>query len=817
MRPLVTASRSTLTVGAVSAAILMGGSCLTQTARAAESQASVPEEITVTARRRVERIEDVPISLTALGSDQLASRQIDNTKDLGHVVPNLQFSPVAPSSGNSSSAAIFIRGVGQADFIASTDPGVGFYVDGVYFARASGTAVSLLDVDHIEVLRGPQGTLFGRNTVGGAIQVITKKPQLGEFGGRVAATVGKFERRDVDATLNLPIGETFAMRLAATHRQRDGYVERIFDGLDLGDVDTDAARLSALWKPSDDFDLLLAVDYTSDDSNGSPTVFGGIATTVPPASFVRLAAINAGCPGVTATAVPENNDPRCPNNQWLALGPYKTASTAPLRSELKMYGSTLTASWNPIEDLTLRSISAYRRTKPFSMRDGDNTPQLVLATINRDDLKQFSQELQFLGDAIDDRLHWQMGLYYFRESDHQFYPVYLPSSIVNGAETQVGGLNSASDILNKSYAAFTQETFDITDKLNVTAGLRYTVDKKEITPHMFASPSVHGYTNVGYRVPNPAPLTGIVCLGATSPSTSPPCTGPTDTMFAQALNKKKDTSLTPMLSVQYRWTPELMTYASYAEGFKSGGMNTRIIQPVVSEEAPTGREFLPQFDPEKVKSFEVGAKAMLFSSLRLSAAAFHAKYDDTHIIVREGAAPVVRNAGKATIRGVETEWNWDLAGLEVSGGLGYTDFKYDSFTAQLNASQAALAPHAVGRVDLDDNQAYTPKWNATLGVSYRLQTDFGAITPRVDGAYRSKTYFDPANTEQIAQPNYTVYNASLRYLSSSERWSVTAGVTNLTDKQYRVSGNQSLAASAGYAEVVYAPPRQYFVQGTYEL
>jgi iron complex outermembrane receptor protein len=481
-----------------------------------------------------------------------------------------------------------------------------------------------------------------------------------------------------------------------------------------------------------------------------------------------------------------------------------------------MSGTALTASWHPADAFTIRSISAYRRTKPFSMRDADNTPQLILHTINEDDLKQFTQELQFLGDAVGRKLHWQAGLYYFRETDSQFYPVYLPSRIVNGVETQVGGLNSASDIRNTSYAAFTQEVFDVTDKLNVTAGIRYTNDKKEVTPHMFPSPSVGGYTNVGYNVPNPAPLTGIVCLGP--PRTGVPCTGATDTMFAQVLNEKKDDSITPMASVQYRWTPDLMTYASYSEGFKSGGMNTRIIQPVISPNAPTGREFLPQFDPEEVKSVELGVKASPLPNLRVSAAVFRSKYDDIHIVVREGVAPVVRNAGKATIKGVELEWNLAAgSGFELSGGLGYTDFQYDSFTAQLNASQSSLAPGALGRVDLDDQQAYTPELSANLGLSYRWQTSLGGFTPRVDTSYRSKTYFDAANTEQIAQPAYTVYNGSLRYADPEAKWSVTGGVTNFTNRRYRVSGNSSLTASSGYAEVVYAPPRQWFLQASYDF
>ena len=795
------------------------GACLQgllSTPVVAQEKESLLEEVVVSARRRDERLQDVPISIAAFGGDSLAQRQVDSTERLSQIAPNVQFSPVAPSSGNSSSSAIFIRGIGQTDFIASTDPGVGFYVDGIYFARASGTAVALLDVDRIEVLRGPQGTLFGRNTVGGAIQIVTNKPSLDSFDGKVTATVGRFSRRDATAVLNLPVGETFGFRVAALTRSRDGYVTNVLSGRDLGDVDGVATRVSALWKPSATFDLLWVGDYTSDDSNGSPTVFGGITTSAP---FVRQAAANAGCPGFTfpptpATAVPENSDPRCPNNQYLALGPYKVASQAPTRSKLEMYGTSLTATWAPADWMTVKSISAYRRTKPYSLRDADNTPLRILETINQDDIEQYTQEFQFLGAAFDDRLHWQAGGFYFRETDSQFYPVYLPSRIspTSGEELQNGGLNSASDIKNESYAVFTQETIDLTEALNVTLGIRYTKDKKEAFPHMFPSPSVGGFVNVGYNAPNPAPLPGTVCLGPPRTTPGVVCSGATDTMFAQVLNEREDSRVTPMASVQYRWTPGLMTYLSFSQGYKSGGFNTRIIQPVVSADAPTGREFLPEFDPEEVASLEVGAKAEVGNIARLSGAIFQSKYKDIHIVVREGVAPVVRNAGEATIRGFEFEGTLvPTAALEATFGIGYTDFQYDNFTDALNRAQVALAPGALGRVDLDDQQAYTPEWSANVGLSYRIGTPVGMFTPRVDGSYRSKTFFDAPNTKQIAQPGYEVYNASLRFQSVNKRFTTTAGVTNFTDEAYKVSGNSSLTAASGYAEVVYAPPRQWFL------
>jgi iron complex outermembrane recepter protein len=770
---------------------------LTPAPAAAQEEDSL-QEIVITARHREESLADVPISIAAFSGDSLAERQVSMTEALSEIAANVQFSPVAPSSGNNATSAIFIRGVGQTDFIGSTDPGVGFYVDGVYFAHAAGTAVSLLDIDRVEVLRGPQGTLFGRNTLGGAIQVIPNKPTLDDTQGSASASFGDYRRREGSAVLNLRLSDTLAIRLAALGKGEEGYVTDMLNGRDLGGANTIAARLSAFWKPTESFDLLWSSDYMSDHSNGTPTVFGGINTS---ALFVQQAALDAGCPGYVSGPVPATVDPRCPNNQYLALGPYKVASEAASESKIQMWGTALTTTWHVADWMTVKSITGYRETKPSSLRDADNTPLIILETINQDDFKQLTQEVQFLGDALDARtLHWQAGAYYFRETDDQFYPVYLPS--------QDGGSNSAANIKNESYALFSQESFDFTKQLQGTVGIRYTSDTKEATPEETASPAIaaDGYGNYGYYIaPNPAPLTGFVCLGAAPVPASFPCTGSRTTLFAPVLNKRTDSKTTPMASLQYRWSPELMTYVSYSEGYKSGGFNTRIVQPVIGPNSPTGREYLPSFSPEQANSWEVGAKINIGQLARVSAALFDTKYKNIQIVVREGIAPVVQNAGDATIKGFEVEGSsTPVKGVSADFGVGYTDFHYDRLFVLQNAVEG---------VTLGDQQAYTPRWSANLGLSYRLMTGLGAFVPRIDGAYRSFTYFDAPNTPQIAQPGYEVYNASLRYTDPSSRYSMTAGVTNFTDRAYRVSGNSSLDAASGYAEVTYAPPRQWFVEG----
>jgi iron complex outermembrane receptor protein len=473
-----------------------------------------------------------------------------------------------------------------------------------------------------------------------------------------------------------------------------------------------------------------------------------------------------------------------------------------------MWGTHLNATWHVADWMTFKSITAYRETRPFSVRDADNTPFIILETVNRDDIKQFTQEFQFLGDAYDSRLHWQAGAYYFHETDPQDYPAYLPLP-------PVGALDTAALIKNESYALFTQESVDFTQELQLTVGLRYTNDTKEATPYFAPAPAnpALGYGNYGvYIVPYPtASGLPLACIGPPAAFVGLPCAGSNAYLYAPVLNKTTDSKVTPMASLQYRWTPELMSYLSYSEGYKSGGFNTRIIQPVFQPNDPTGRQQLPAFGPETVTSFEIGAK-FASRALRLSLALFDAKYRDIQIEVREGAAPVVENAGQATIKGLELEGTATLPyGFGIDLGLGYTDFHYDSLSNALLQSEATLLPGG-GLIDLSSMQAYTPRWSGSLGFSARIDTPLGTFTPRVDASIRSLTFFDAANT--IGQPAYEVYNTSLRFSDRSNRFNVTAGVNNLSNKVYRVSGASAFYATPGYVDVTYAPPRQWFIEGS---
>ena len=293
--------------GLAAAAALAAGSAATAQesgaagAAAGDEADSSSDVIMVTARRREESLLETPIAVSAFTAESLAERQVQQTSDLERITPSLQFKPAGQLSGNTASAVVFIRGVGQLDPTAAVDPGVGIYLDEVYLGRAVGGTIDFGDIAGVEVLRGPQGTLFGRNTIGGAILVRTREPELGEFGGSGRLRVGENNLYEGFAALNLPLGQTAAARVSGGFRKRDGYVIRSFDGLDLGDDNSFTLNGALLWEVSPDIKINLRADYTKRNENGAPFVFAGINEKAPVAAIVSVA---AGCPGATIPFAP---------------------------------------------------------------------------------------------------------------------------------------------------------------------------------------------------------------------------------------------------------------------------------------------------------------------------------------------------------------------------------------------------------------------------------------------------------------------------------------------------------------------------------
>jgi iron complex outermembrane receptor protein len=748
------------------------------------------EEVVVTARRREERLQDTPIAISPFNAETLEARQILQTQDLERITPSLQFKPAGQLSGNTAATVAFIRGVGQLDPTAAVDPGVGIYIDEVYVGRAVGGLIDFGDVAGVEILRGPQGTLFGRNTIGGAILVRTHSPEIGKLGGKARLRVGQDELYDGFAAFNLRLGETAAARLSGGLRKRDGYVTRPFDGQDLGNDDSYSVNGGFNWAPSAKSLIFVRGDYTRRDENGAPFVFAGINEG---AAVPAIVSVAAGCPGATMPflppgdprlgppSVPLIDDSRCANDLQ-ALGDFTSGGTAPVVSTSEVWGLAGTATFHLTGQLSLKSITAYRSTGSRGIRDADNTPFVMVTTDLTTDSGQFSQEVQLqLGF---DKVGAIVGGYYFNEATDERLTVPLPfppaPPII--ASILAGGPGARdlqrSDLETDSFAAFGQVSVRPAGGLELAAGLRYTQDRKSYQGTVL---NLFPATQ-----PDPDPL----------PTQAIPEGGPLfvfDRPFEDTFS-----ALTGSASVQYRWNRSLSTYASYSRSFKSGGFNTRYNAPPP--------DFLPvPFDEESVDSYELGAKLDVGSAFRLNVAAFRADYDDIQMIFRQGVVPLLFNAGEAAIKGFEAELSYHpTSGLIVEGGFSTLDDEIEAITP-VPGTTATVAP--------GDELPLTPSFQGNLAVSVPIHlNDRYTLTPRIDGSYTSRlTFITPGSAPVIEQDGYSVGNASLTLANADKGWRLSAGVLNLLDERYLVQGNASLA-TLGYAERMYARARNWFVQ-----
>jgi iron complex outermembrane receptor protein len=746
---------------------LAGTAALVSTVQAQEPEGYALEEITVTARKVSENLQDTPLAITAFTGDALADRQIFSTDVLDQVVPNLQFGDNAALAGNNHSSQVFIRGIGQTDPTSTVDPGVGLYIDDVYMGTAVGGTMELRDVDSIQVLRGPQGTLFGRNTIGGAITISTKDPG-DEFGGTVRAGVGSDSLLDGFVAFDAPFSDAVKARFSAGVRKQDGYVTRT-DGTDLGDTNVLTGSMKWLFTPTEKFKAKLAFDYTKADENGSPLVFAAINEA---ATFPRVASQDAGCPGVvfpTSGPVPMIADDRCANDLQ-ARGPFRNNGRTPLESWMKIWGGSLNLAFSPSDAIELKSITAYRDIQWRGARDADNTPLTILNTFYDVKGDQFSEELVLTYKT--DPVVGVAGLYYFKQTSDDIATIELnppPPGIQRDSD------NNKVD--NQSWAAFTQWTWNFTRRLSATIGGRYTEDDKGSYPDQFdyAAPTVKQVPVQWYR----------------------------DTF----------SSFTPSGSVSFRWNDEAMTYLSYSEGFKGGGWNSHFNAVLTASQQAA----LQEFRPEEAQTLELGTKLDLAShTVRLNFAVFSSDYKNMQLTYRgpapAGVAPFITNAGKTSIDGAEAELTWaPVEPLLIDASVGFLDATIDNLS---NIPFAVLPP---GLAE-GNRLPFAPEWTYHLGLQYTARAGSLEIVPRVDASYQAETFFDATNTREIAQDDArTAVNAQVQIRGNESKWRFIAGVNNATDEVYPIAGNSSLSTGSGYAEIAYARPREWFVNFQYDF
>jgi len=754
----------------------------------ADLGAVLMEDIVVTARKREERLQDTPMAISAFSGDSLDARGITNVSRIGEIVPNLTYQNNPGSSGATSVATVYIRGVGQRDFLGTLDNGVGFYIDDVYIARTIGTTVDLLDVDRVEVLRGPQGTLFGRNNVGGAIKLHTKDPAA-EFGGNVEAKYGTDNLMQLRGTLNMPLAETLRTNISAMYTARDGYVDRPAGG-DLGMADKWAVRGAMLWEPVDSLRVRLTADYSKEDEDGAPFQLKDAGTTVAGgfAAFNNNVKARATCAypgGITST------NPACYNNQWVSD---KNLGTADTYSKVKVWGTTLTVDWDINDAFKLKSITGYRKLDAELARDADASPITITEYYDNYDVEQFSQELQLQMRLFDKRLELITGVYYFDEQGDN----------LNRLNFAVAKINSQNGFGTRSKAAFAQGTYHVTDKLDVTVGLRYTDETKSLDPVQTVGPNFIG-------IPYSSPA-GDACLVQNEPvNVANGTPGLVRSIAATAcpvalvpLGKVKTstTQTTPMVNVAYRFNESLMVYATYSEGFRSGGFVQRIF-PKLS--------FVPRFGPEFVKSYEAGIKwANAANTFSMNGAGFFMDYTDIQVRTQiPGFVGLVEgNAGDAEISGFELESRWQPAySWFVEGSVGYTDAKY---------KEIRVTPPLTAQVTLDSKFDHVPKWTANGSVSKEFDLgDAGTLTARVTASFHTAYFNNPENLQTIRTPKVDIWNAALLWRSTDAKYTVNAGVKNLTDKKYLVTGFNN--PSMGFTEVMYDRGRQWSVSLRYDF
>ncbi len=717
-------------------------------------------------------MQDVPVSVSVANAEDLERQGISATTDLTNIVPNLQFSTFGTLTGNNSAAQVFIRGIGQTDATAGVDPGVGVYIDDVYMGRSVGGAMDFRDIASTQVLRGPQGTLFGRNTIGGAVLLTSNRPGAGN-----TFRIGAGEDSLFEALLagDIVDNDTFGLRGSIGARSRDGYVTREVDGIDLGDDNMWTGQLTAEFDPSANVNILVRADYTKEDENGSPFVFLDINET---AAFPMIASAFAGCPGSSfppPTPVPNVDDARCAND-FQARGSFTNGGTGEVFSTVENSGLSAVATWDVNDSWTLKSITSARQLEWTGARDADNTPILILYTNYASEADQFSQEFQaqFSGDKLDGVI----GAYYFDETNKDRVIVQLGTPGTSYDTNRV-------ELSTEAIALFSEWTYSVTDALSVTGGLRYTKEEKTIQGSWF---------NVaGVDTPEPAiPTTLCPTVGAPTAG----CLFVGLTPYTEEFE-----AVTGSANVSYRFNEGLMAYASYSQGFKSGGFNMRYNALLNADGSPLA------FDEETADSFEVGFKANPSSSVRLNGAIFSTKYDDIQLTYRVGPAPLLFNAGEATINGAELElYYMPTERITIDASVGILDAEIDSVAAVPNLG--AQTPTAT--VTAGDQLPRAPESEFHVGGSYIFQMGENyELTPRLDLTYRDSLFFDAGN--DIGEDAVTLLTGSLTLANLQDDWRLSLKGDNLTDEEYLLAGTTSASTATGYSEGIFARPRSFAV------
>jgi iron complex outermembrane receptor protein len=715
-----------------------------QQTKATAAEAS-DQTIVVTARRRNELLLDVPVAVTAFTGEQLDRQGALDITDVANTTPNVT---LEVSRGTNTTLTPFIRGIGQQDPVAGFEQGVGLYLDDVYLNRPQAAVLDIYDVERIEVLRGPQGTLYGRNTVGGAIKYVTRRIPTDGPHAMLRTNIGTYGQFDAIAQVSTPLTQTLRVGAAVARLSNTGFGRNLTTGKSNYNKNIWAARGTVEFEPAPDTFFRLSGDYTWDNSNprGGHRLIPNLVTGEPP--LKNVFDTQGGL-----------NDPK----QKVTAGGIALSGEIGLNDWVKF-----------------RTITAYRKDKSATPIDFDATPAVDVDVPAIYKNHQFSQEFQLVADKGP--LQGVAGLYYLDASAYDIFDVRLYTTL----PTILPGLTAATlgNVKTRTWAAFTDLTYNFNPQWAVSVGARYTND--------------HRHANVFRRnliLGGSPELGGSAPFDATGVQLGPPT--------SDFNGSRTDKAVTPRLSVNFKPNPNNNFYISYSRGFKGGGFDPRGLTTQAPSQSPKDIYDFMAFDPEKVDSYEAGWKAALFDHrLQLATDVFDAEYKDIQVpgsagCVVNGVATfcgITTNAGKARFRGAEVETNWRMANdlaaagdrLSFAGTLGFLDAKYLQFITNI----PGVGPVNVAKYRKIQN---TPKWTLSGSLDYDTPLSGGRLDVNSTLSYRSKSQQFEIATPMLDQKGFALLDANIVWRSAGNRYEVGLHGKNILNKKYIVSGYNFLA------------------------
>ncbi len=706
------------------------------------------EEIVVTAQKRAQSIQDVPIAISAMSANFIQDVGAQDISDLGIHTPGLETRVTQPTQPRFS-----IRGISTSDFGIGADPAVAVYVDGVYSGRSGASLTAFQDIERVEVLKGPQGTLFGKNAAAGAIHLISKKPS-DEFEARLGMNMGNYNKQKFEAMVNVPLSDDLALRINLMDNNRDGYRKNRFNGEKLSDENNGGARASLRWNASEDTQVIAQIDYSNLDQNAavdSSLLFGDAY-----------------------------------GDTQLDVTPHET---------LDLWGASITVE-SDFDKVVLSSITAIKRFETNNLRDEDGTDlfastagavPLFFTTENVEENTFFSQEFRLTSLAEDD-LRWNLGLMYSREHGKQDTRTVLANGIINAIigpflpPNDLFPEQASGDLVSTSAAVYGDMTYSLTEELSLTAGLRYTRDKKEYELTTL-------YNLYGFGILFPVATDGLEMDDSWS-------------------------NLSSRLVVDYAFAEDAMVYLSYATGYKAGGFNsTQVALP---------------FDEEQVSNLELGLKSTwLNSRLRMNASLYSYVYEDLQEYAEipdanTGITQLIIRNQDAEGQGLEVDLTWAATeNLTVSANYNYLDTEVTEF--QLLGAETAV-----------DDRTGKPLTNVAeetynLGAEYVISLGAaGELSMRVDYSYVGDRDYPPLHSADptaqfLADQNinqltdaYDNINARITYRDASEHWQASLWGQNLTDEEYLYSLSEG-STTIGSPSGIRSNPRFYGLDVSYHF